>query len=351
MPKRLRIALSVVLAMILVGGVTAGVRWWQDAHRTDLQRAAELAPSDAERLSWTDWAAVRAELGAKLSAASSADDVQAFLDKGYDADLTSTSALVQSAPVLQTRFGFSPATADWELFSQSTRGAVVLLHLPDTIDFDDLARRLTELGYTRPKSATGVWAGGGDVLSTIGADLTPELQFFALDAGRHLLFSSDAADYLPAVVAGSDSGLPDPLTRVVDASGEPLSASVYAGDYVCSALAMSQADPTDQAQGDELLAAAGKVNPIEGFAMSVQPDRTVRVLMGFANDDQARTNADSRAALAEGPAPGQGGDFTDRFALGPVTADGPLVRMDLRPRKGAYVLSDLSTGPVLFATC
>lgn len=351
MPKRLRIILAAALAVVLVAGVTAGIWWWRDAHRTDLQRAAALAPSDSERLSWTDWAAVRAEVGATLSADSSADDVQAFLDKGYDADLTSTSALVQSAPVLQERFGFSPATADWELFSQSTRGAVVVIHLPDAIDFGDLADRLAGLGYTRPDSKTGVWDGAGDVLSSIGPDLTPELQFFALDAGRHLLFTSDTADYLPAVVSGSGAGLPDSLAQVVDASGAPLSASVYAGDYVCSALAMSHADDTDQAQGDELLAAAGKVNPIEAFAMSAQPDRTVRVLMGFANDDQARTNADSRAALAAGPAPGQGGEFTDRFALGPVTADGPLVRMELRPRKGAYVLSDLSTGPVLFATC
>jgi hypothetical protein len=34
-----------------------------------------------------------------------------------------------------------------------------------------------------------------------------------------------------------------------------------------------------------------------------------------------------------------------------VTAHGPLVVMRLEPRPGAYVLSDLSTGPVLFATC
>jgi hypothetical protein len=34
-----------------------------------------------------------------------------------------------------------------------------------------------------------------------------------------------------------------------------------------------------------------------------------------------------------------------------VTADGSVVSMDLEPRRGAYVFSDLSTGPVLFATC
>ena len=75
------------------------------------------------------------------------------------------------------------------------------------------------------------------------------------------------------------------------------------------------------------------------------------VLLGFENDDQARTNADTRAVLAAGPAPGQGGDFSDRFAVDEVTAEGTLVRMVLEPEPGAFVLSDLSSGPVLFATC
>ena len=73
--------------------------------------------------------------------------------------------------------------------------------------------------------------------------------------------------------------------------------------------------------------------------------------MSFGSDDQARSNAKSRGRLAAGPAPGQGGDFADRFSVGSVTADGSLVTMDLKPREGTYVFSDLSSGPVLFATC
>ena len=88
-----------------------------------------------------------------------------------------------------------------------------------------------------------------------------------------------------------------------------------------------------------------------GFAMAVEPDRRVRVAMAFESDDQARRNADSRARLAAGPAPGQGGDFGERFSLGPVTADGSVLTMELKPVEDSPVLSDLSTGPVLFATC
>jgi hypothetical protein len=77
----------------------------------------------------------------------------------------------------------------------------------------------------------------------------------------------------------------------------------------------------------------------------------VRVVLGFENDEQARVNADTRSVLARGPAPGQGGDFSDRFTVDRVTAEGSLVTLNLDPVEGQYVLSDLSSGPVLFATC
>ena len=257
--------------------------------------------------------------------------------------------------MLQERFGFSPASVEWELFSQSAQGAVVLLRLPDGADFVDVGEapdrpRLLAagVGHGRVEPRRGTCAGAG-------ADLTPELQYVALLADDHLVLTSDTAGYLEGAVSsalGDASGEVDPgLASVVDPTGSALSASVYAGDYACSALAMGQADETDQEQAASLVAEAGEVNPLDGFSMSVQPDGRVRVVMAFETDEQARTNADTRAALAAGPAPGQGGDFADRFSVDSVTADGKLVTMELVPEDGAYVLSDLSTGPVLFATC
>ena len=64
-----------------------------------------------------------------------------------------------------------------------------------------------------------------------------------------------------------------------------------------------------------------------------------------------RTNADTRATLASGPAPGEGGDFADLFDLGKVSADGTVVTMELEPAESAYAFSALKDGPVLFATC
>jgi hypothetical protein len=345
--KRWRIATAVVagLAVVVVGFV-----WWQQTHTTDLEKAVHLAPSGSQRLLWTDWSAIRAELDADLSSSSSAGQLSAFLDRGYDADLTSTSALLESATLLHERFGFSPADIDWELFAQSESGAVITLHLPDSVDVDEIGDSLEELGYTRPDDEDGVWEGGASLLPEIGSGLTPELQYLALDSDDHLVRASDNATFLEQTVDG-EGDQDEGVDGVVDASGEPLSASIYTGDRACRALAMSGADAGDQQQAEELVGRAGKVNPVTGFAMSAQPGGDIRVVMSFENGDQARTNADTRAILASGPAPGQGGDFSDRFRLGKVSAAGNLVTMELRPREGEFVMSDLSTGPVLFATC
>ena len=339
----------VVVAVTLVGLLAGGVLWWKIADTTEFEQAVGLAPSGADRLAWTDWRAVRSELGADLSASSSSDQVDEFLAEGFDADLTSTSALLASAPVLHERFGFSPASVEWELFSQSAEGALVTLRLPESTDFDDLADGLEELGYTRPDDEDGVWRGGSDLLAGIGPDLTPELQHIALDSEERLVRTSDTADYLATAL--EDTGEQDEaVDQVVEASGEPLSAAVYAGPQACRELAMSSADPADQNLADQLVEDAGEVNPLTAFAMSAQPGG-VRVVLAFEDDDQARTNADSRAVLARGPAPGQGGEFADRFRVGQVTAQGDLVTMELEPVEGQFVLSDLSSGPVLFATC
>jgi len=332
--------------------VVGGFLWWRGGDGTSYSWAVGHAPAGTQRASWTDWAAVRAHEGADLSAESSSEDLARFLRRTFDDDLSSTSALVGSASVLQQRFGFSPATVDWELFSQSDQGAVVMLRLPSS-DLDAVADHLRALGYQQPAQADGVWSGGPDLVSRISPDLTPELSYLAVDRDNSLVLASDSSAFLSLAVQAvqGDGPRASGLGSVVADAGEPLSSAAYTGDYACGALAMAHAGAVDRAQGRRLLTAAGEVNPYTAFAMSDEPDGAVRIAFEFADEHQARTNADTRAVLARGPAPGQGGSFTDRFTTDSVSADGALVVMRVTPREDASVLSDLSTGPVLFATC
>lgn len=358
-PVRLLVAVAVVLVLV-AGGVAVALRVWGGGD-SDLRRAVALAPDDVQRYSWTDWAGVRAEVGADVDASSSPEQVEDFLSEAYDLDLASTTAQAESASLLQQELGWSPASVEWELFTQSTTGGADLVGLAEGTDVEALGERLEGLGYTRPESDDGVWE-GADALARAsletGYNASPTLQYVALVAERDLVVTGDDAAYLASVVDGlDDDGTDDDVSRAVDAlvdgasGGDPLAAAVYPGEFACASLAMGQADPAEQAEGERLVAAAGEVDPLEVFALALEPGLGARLVLGFSDDDRARRNADARATLLEGPAPGQGGDFTDRFAVDSVTADGPLVVADLTPAEGSFVLSDLSTGPVLFATC
>ncbi|MET0523776.1 MAG: hypothetical protein ABWZ91_03180 [Nocardioides sp.] len=350
--KRLLAWGAVVVALVVVAvGAYAGITWWRDAHRTDLERAVAMAPHDGQQLSWTDWSGVRDELDLDPGSDPGGTDIADLLEQGFEADLTQTTALGDSAGVMQDVYGFSPATVDWELFSQSEEGAVVMVHLPESADFDAITDNLESAGYDAPDSDAGTWVGGEELLAGIGG-VTPELAHVAVDEDRGLILGSDDRGYLESAVDDArDENGPSGLDDVVAAADEPLSAALYTGDHACAKLAMSQADQIDQQEAAELIQGAGEINPVTGFVIGVRPGGDVRVAMSFESEDQARDNADSRARLADGPAPGKAGDFSDLFALGDVTADGEVVTMELDPVEGSYAFSALKDGPVLFATC
>ena len=131
---------------------------------------------------------------------------------------------------------------------------------------------------------------------------------------------------------------------------EPLTATVWVDDFACEDLAMSQAAPEDVEAGRSLVEEAGGVHPLDGLIFAQEPDGSLEFVMGFETDEQADADLQPRTDLASGPAPGQGGAFTERFELTSSTAQGALVTMRADP-VGSQVLADIGQGPVLFATC
>ena len=338
-----------VVAVLLATAITWLVVRSDDDSR--FSTATELAPKSTIRYSWTDWAGIRRELGSPLTATSPESDLDDFLLQAFDRDLGSASALEESATTMHSELGFSPASIDWELFAQGEDGAVVIMKMPESYDFDGLRDRLTTVGFTAPEDDDGVWKGGVDLLEDLSGPVTPELAALQLDEDEGIIYGSDAVAYLQDRSKNERGDTDDDLADVVAGTGSALSAVAYSGDRACSELSMSDAAAADRTRAAELVEQAGDVHPMSGFAMAVQPNRDVLVAMAFETDEQARTNADSRSKLAAGPAPGQGGTFGDRFDLGKVVASGHLLTMRLIPRDGTFVFSDLNHGPVLFATC
>ena len=154
--RRRTLLVGVVVVVVVAVVAVVVVRRVSEDDGTRLQRAVALAPPGSQRLSWTDWAGVRDELGT--------GNLTDLLDEGFTADLTSTSALVESATTLQQRFGFSPQTLEWELFAQDTsarRGA----HGPRRRHRGHRGGPAARPRLHRAGRRDGVWLGSDDLLA------------------------------------------------------------------------------------------------------------------------------------------------------------------------------------------
>jgi len=347
-----------VLALVLVVGLVAvGVVVWKRHDRSHLEEALGVVPAGALRVSFTDWGVVRQKVDAGLGSNPSADRIDGFGNKAYDRDFSAASSLDTAAVAMQKKFGFGPVNAQWEAFAQGKEGAAIVIKVPDGTDFDTLAGNLRSDGYKKPSEDDGVWKGGIDLVSQLDPTLTPEVQYVALLKDQGLVVTSDEAAYAAkaAKVAAGDDDSVDSKDGVSDMAGhlgDPANAMLWTGDFACDDLAMSQADQGDQARGEQLVRSAGGVTPLNGLAMAMRPDRTLRVVEHFESNDQANENLRPRAKLAVGDAPGRGVSFNDDFKLTKSSSDGSEIVLDLTPRQATgYVLSALYDGPVLFATC
>lgn len=347
---RVLVAGGLVLLLVLVGLVV-----WRWPRGGPLEDAAAATPAAALRLSFTDWAALRQRLDPGPLRQEEA--MAEFVSRAYDTDLTASSSIEGSAWALQDRFGFGPANLAWEALAQGRDGSSVALALEDDVDFDDLAERLRDLGFTEPTGEDVVWDGGIDLVSGIDPTITPQFQYVALLPDEGLVVASDTRDYARtaarAALGEADTlldveGVPD----LLDSAGEPASAGLWAGDFACEDLSMSSAAPEDQQRAERLVEEAGGVAPLSGLLIAMAPDRRVEVVLGFESGDQARDDLRARATLAVGEAVGRGASYPELAELTRSRTEGSTVVLDLRPVQAeGFVLSELNAAPVLLATC
>ena len=357
---RARVVVAAVVLLLLVAA-GAVVAWRLVGRESTYEQALGMLPKPTLRATFTDWAAARAEAeGTTLGAASSKAQVEGFLNRAYDKDLTGTSAVSDSTYVLMQRYGFSPLDAQWEMLGQSRQGQVDVLRLDDNVDMAGVERSLLTLGYRPPAGGSGqggTWVGGADLVARIDPGLTPIEQNVVVLADQHLVLLSDSADYATAaadVVRGHGSSVLDVpgVPALASAASSPVTAVLWASTFACEDLSMGDADAEDQRVGDQLVTRAGGITPLSGLVMAQQASREIVVGMHFDTAEEASRNLQPRVDLASGDAPGQGGSFADRFRIVAGQASGSEVVLRVQPRAGADgVLSDVSQGPVLFATC
>jgi hypothetical protein len=345
-----RVALLTALAVLVVA-VAAVVGYVGWPRGSEFQRAAALLPDKTLRVSWTDWTGLREETDVADPSGAGAED---FLADVSDRDLA-VSSLASAAPALDETLGFTPVTAEWEILGQSRSGMVAILKLGEDADFDDIADRYAAAGFSRPDDdalSGGVWRGGPDVVAGLEGLESPELQNVAFLEDERLLLVSDNAGYLGDAVPfaqGDEDGLD--LSDLAGPVGDPLAAVALAEDLACEELSMNAADPDAQAVADGLVEDAGGVSPLTGYLVAMGEGRSLEVVFDFESDDQAEDDARSREALAGAEDPGQLLAYTELFDLDDVEVDGHTVVLSATANPDNAPLSNLTSGPVLLASC
>lgn len=347
-PSR-RLLIGFVLLAAVVAAVTAYVVW---PRGSELDRAAMMLPDDTQRVAWTDWSAVRQELG---TGPHDDDRFAAFLEEADRRDLGAASALARSADAMEAQLGINPLASDWEILGQGPEGMVLVLKVDEDTDLGDVSERYREAGFAEPKDEPldgGVWEGGPDVLALLDRLGEPVLQHVAFLEEERLLVTSDDATYLERAMPTVRDADGLDLSRLGEQVEDPMAAVGFVGDRACEELSMATADDGAQAVAERLVEEAGGVAPLTGYLVALQPDARMTVVLGFEDEGRADRNAEARHELATAEDPGQGVAYPEMFQVAESEADGDVVVLRLdEVAVESFPLTNLTQGPVLLAAC
>lgn len=351
MTTRRRRVLLVLLALVLVA-VAAGVAWWlvRERSQSRVEEALGSLPADSVRFTWTDWRAVRDELG---EPSPDVAEIPGLLDRAMELDLASASVLATSRDLAVELAGIDPVLVEWEAYGQGHDGSALVVKLPEDADLGGMLRAWERAGRTEPEDPRdgGIWKLASD--SPYAGELSSSpLTNLALLEDERLVVASALPGYAAQAVAaarGDEDGLD--AGALPGAFEDPVAGVGLVGDQACSALALGQADPGVVAQGEELADQVGGVAPVTGYFVALLPGERIGFAFDHETATQAERDAKARRALAGGEDPGQMLHYSELFEITTASSDEALTVLEGDTVPESYPLSNTSAGPVLLATC
>jgi len=346
-----------VVAPLAAIAVAIAIGSWASARepdtRTSLASALDALPAGTLVAGFTDWAAIRADLG--LGRSSTAATRAALGDDASLRDLTTRSVLGRVVGDMDEAFGWSAADLEWEAYGQAPTGAAMVARLADSVSIDAVEDRLVALGYTRRGAVWTIDAAGA---TAVGPELASTLGHLAVLRDRRLVVAADRAGYVPRVLAtirGDDRSALSvrPIADVAETLAGSDTVVVQSRTFGCRATSLDAAGADVQAQAD---AAVGRVGALAaptftGRGLVDGPrSQSIGFAAAFASPAEAAEQLRVRSALTTGPFIGRSGRVEDSLRLRGSTVDGSVavLRFDVDPDESAYMSGE---GPALFASC
>jgi hypothetical protein len=349
--------MGLVLAPLLVvaGAVAVGTQasGREPDTRSSLTSALDSLPGGTLVAGFTDWSAVRDDLGLRSVSTSAARTV--LDERGSLRDLTTRSVLGGVVDDMHRVYGWSAADLDWEVYGQAPEGAAMVARLDRSISIDDVERRLRTIGYDRRGDTWTITEAGA---TKIGPELAATLGQLAIDPRRRVVVAADRADYLPAVLAVIRGEEPSalsvrPLADVATSLAGSETVLLQSGPFACRATALDDLGPDVVAQARAAVARAGALATptFTGRGLVAgSPTQSIRFAAVFGSPARAADQVRVRTALSTGPFIGRSGrvedslDLVEAFQTGSVA----VLQFAVAPDAGAFMTGE---GPALFAGC
>ncbi|HZM72109.1 MAG TPA: hypothetical protein VFC71_01925 [Candidatus Polarisedimenticolia bacterium] len=336
-----------------------------------LGEALAFADVETQRVTFTDWAAIKAAIGASSVTSSTPLDEKlaalAQLNGLRDAPPTEAIFGGFATSFLRTHvdlWGFDALDLDWDASIQGAQPPMWVLRFRPGFDFSAFQAKLDEYGFTSEQLPRGILRShehfvGATYTDAAGrtSQLAPTTEFQIgntafLDDGRTVVMFWDPRDAAagPALIRdGLTNGFGGTLdlslesvARLLDA---PFAARLEVGSS-CGSFAVQARDPEVRASIDALLDEAGPLDAYNalGIGYSREHDPIGRVVMGYAEEAAAQADLAGRRLLAERGIESHGRPYAELwFTLGDARVEERSVVVDLAP------VNDLARNLILAA--